>query len=104
MIARLWHGKVPKEKSTSYHHYLLETGLKDYEEAVGNQGVFLLKREEGDITHFYTLTFWESIEPIKRFAGEDYNKARYYPEDSNYLLELEPSVLHFEVLEKPRLF
>ena len=100
MIARMWHGKVPEEKSSSYHNFLLETGLKDYQEIEGNKGVFLLKRDEGEITHFYTVTFWENIDSIKKFAGEDYNKARYYPEDKNYLLEFEPLVLHFDVLEK----
>lgn len=104
MIARMWHGKVPEEKSRSYHNYLLETGLKDYQEIDGNKGVFLLKREEGEITHFYTFSFWDNIDSIKKFAGEDYTKARYYPADKNYLLEFEPLVLHFEVLEKPAQF
>jgi heme-degrading monooxygenase HmoA len=105
MIARMWHGKVPKEKSMAYHRYLLESGLKDYEKVEGNRGAFLLKwDEEGSITHFYTLSFWDDIESIKKFAGEDYSKARYYPEDKNYLVEFEPGVLHFEVLEKPKFF
>jgi heme-degrading monooxygenase HmoA len=104
MIARMWHGKTPKEKSTSYHQFLLQTGLKEYGEVEGNKGVFLLKRDEGEITHFYTFTFWENIESIKKFAGEDYTKAKYYPDDKNYLVEFEPLVMHFEVLEKPSHF
>ncbi len=89
MIARMWHGKVPKKKSGQYHQYLLKTGLHDYEKVEGNKGVFLLKRDENDITHFHTLTFWDSIAAIKRFAGEEYEKARYYPEDKDFLLEFE---------------
>lgn len=104
MIARLWHGRVPEEKSKSYHRYLIETGLNDYKKVKGNQGVFLLKRNEGEVSHFYTLSFWDSIESIKKFAGEDYDKARYYPEDKDYLLEFEPKVSHWEVLEKPESF
>jgi heme-degrading monooxygenase HmoA len=104
MIARMWHGKVPKEKRESYHQYLLETGLNDYEKVEGNKGVFLLKRDEADITHFYTFSFWENIDAIKKFAGEDYDKAKYYPKDKNFLLEFESLVLHFEVLEKPAFF
>jgi heme-degrading monooxygenase HmoA len=100
MIARSWHGSVPSAKANDYHQYLLATGLKDYAAVKGNRGVVLLKREEENITHFQTLTFWNSIEDIKEFAGEDYEKARYYPEDKDYLLEFELLVTHFEVLEK----
>ncbi len=100
MIARIWHGKVPSGKSTAYHQYLLATGLKDYAEAEGNRGVSLLKKEEGPLTHYYTLTYWDDISAIKRFAGEDYKRARYYAEDADYLLEMEPFVQHFEVVEQ----
>lgn len=98
MIARMWHGKVPKEKSEAYHKYLLKTGLKDYAKIEGNRGVKLLKRDEGDITHFYTWSYWDSYGSIKKFAGEDFEKARYYEEDKKFLLEFEPLVTHFEVL------
>jgi heme-degrading monooxygenase HmoA len=100
MIARMWHGKVPAAKAADYHQYLLATGLKDYAAVKGNRGVILLKREEDNITHYHTLTFWDSIDAIKLFAGQDYEKARYYPEDENYLLEFELLVTHYEVLEK----
>ena len=101
MIARMWHGKVPKEKSEAYHQYLIRTGLHDYEKIEGNKGVFLQKKDEGGITHFHTLTFWEDVIAIKKFAGEDYQRARYYPEDKDFLLEFETFVTHYDVLEKP---
>ncbi len=99
MIARKWHGKVPLNKAGDYHKYLLKTGLKDYASIKGNRGVFLLKRIEADVAHFDTLTFWDDVEAIKRFAGEDYENAKYYDEDKDYLLEFEPLVIHYEVLE-----
>jgi hypothetical protein len=43
-------------------------------------------------------TLWDSVEAIKRFAGENYQAARYYPEDDDYLLEREPYVTHWQVL------
>ena len=63
----------------------------------------LIKRKEegayeGDITHFITLTFWDSLESIKGFAGEDVEVAKYYPEDKDFLLEFEPNVVHYEVV------
>ena len=99
MIARMWHGKVPKNKSEEYHKYLVETGLKDYAKVKGNLGIKLLKRDEDAITHFYTWSYWDSYDSIKKFAGEDYEKARYYQEDRKFLLEFEPFVTHYEVLD-----
>jgi hypothetical protein len=48
---------------------------------------------------FLLLTLWESVAAIKRFAGEEYEKARYYPEDKDFLIEMEPFVMHYEVVQ-----
>lgn len=98
MIARTWHGRVPAEKADVYHTYMLRTGLADYKGTPGNQGVFVFRRVEGEVAHFLLTTLWDSLESIKRFAGEEYELARYYPEDDEYLLEREPYVTHYEVL------
>jgi len=57
-----------------------------------------LRRSENDKAHFLTLSFWESLEAVKNFAGEDYEKARYYPQDKAFLLEFEPNVKHYEMV------
>lgn len=98
MIARTWHGRVPADKADRYHAYLLKTGVKDYQATLGNRAVYVMRRLEDQIAHFDVLTFWDSIESIKAFAGNDYERARYYPEDDEFLLEREPHVRHFEVL------
>lgn len=98
MIARIWHGVTLATKADKYVDYLKETGLADYAATTGNRGVYLLRRIEGDQAHFITLTFWESEEAIKAFAGADIEKARYYQEDKDFLLEFEPTVKHYEVL------
>ena len=46
-----------------------------------------------------TVTGWDNLESIKAFAGEDYEKAVYYPEDKKYLLEFEEKVIHCETFE-----
>lgn len=98
MIARIWHGRVPANQADVYHAYLVRTGLADYAITPGNLGIQVLRRLDGDVAHFLLTTFWDSLESIRAFTGPDYAKARYYPEDSNYLLELEPFVTHYEVL------
>lgn len=98
MIARTWHGRVPASKADAYHEYLLRTGLADYRATPGNLGLLVQRRIDGDVAHFVLTTLWDSVESIKRFAGEDYEAARYYPEDDAYLLEREPTVTHADVL------
>ena len=98
MIARTWHGRVPASKADDYYAYLIRTGLADYRATPGNRGVLVQRRIEGDVAHFLLTTLWDSVEAIKRFAGEDYEAARYYPEDDDYLLEREPFVTHAEAL------
>jgi heme-degrading monooxygenase HmoA len=61
----------------------------------------VLRRIEGNKAHFLLLTLWESEEAIKRFVGSNIEKAKYYPEDEQFLLELEPTVTHYEVMVMP---
>ena len=98
MIARIWHGLVPKSKSDEYLQNQREHGIREYQETEGNKGIYILTRDEGDNTHQLFITFWDSIESIKKFAGDDYEKARYYPDDKDYLLETEEKVQHYDVI------
>ena len=99
MIARTWNGIGPKEKADSYYNYLKQTGLNDYKNTKGNLGVKVLRRVEDQNTHFFLITFWDSYESIRQFAGSELDKARYYPEDKKHLLELPPFAHHYEILE-----
>jgi heme-degrading monooxygenase HmoA len=101
MIARTWHGVTQVSKANEYLDYLKRTGVAEYEKTEGNRGVYVLQRVDGDQAHFLLLTLWESEDAIKRFAGSEIEKAKYYPEDEKFLLELEPNVTHYEVLVKP---
>jgi heme-degrading monooxygenase HmoA len=98
MISRMWHGRVPTSKAESYREFLNARAIPDYRSVAGNISVHILERNEGDVTHFITLTFWENLEVIKAFAGEDIETAKYYPEDEDFLLEFEPKVMHYEVV------
>ncbi len=100
MIARIWRGRTPASKSDEYFEYLKKTGLSDYRSTEGNQGVYALRRIKDGEAEFLLLTLWDSLDAIKRFAGDDYEKARYYPEDKDFLLALEPVVCHYEILAK----
>ena len=98
MISRMWHGRVPTSKAQAYREFLNARAISDYQSVEGNVGVYILEQPEGDVTHFITLSFWESIEVIQGFAGQDVAIAKYYPEDKEFLLEFEPTVMHYEVV------
>jgi heme-degrading monooxygenase HmoA len=98
MIARTWHGIVPAEKADEYYEFLQKSGIHDYKATEGNRGVFVLRRIEGDVCHFLLVTLWESMEAIKRFAGDKPELAHYYPEDKAFLLEFEEFVTHYDAL------
>jgi heme-degrading monooxygenase HmoA len=99
IITRVWHGTTKIEHADEYLQYVLHTGVQDYKSTPGNLSCQIWRRKEGQICHFWTVTRWDSFESIKKFAGDDYEKARYYPDDRRYLLEFEPTVVHCETFD-----
>jgi heme-degrading monooxygenase HmoA len=97
MIARIWHGVTAKANADQYLDYLQQTGIPDYQATIGNLGVYILQRIEEDKAHFQLISLWESFEAIRAFAGSEPEKARYYPKDTEFLLELEETVTHYDV-------
>lgn len=102
MIARRWHGRVPAEKAEAYLGLMRAIAIPDYRGTPGNIGAWCLSRAEGDVVHVEMFSLWESRKAIARFAGEDIEAAHYYDFDADYLLEMEPRVLHFEAVGEGR--
>ena len=97
MIARIWRGITLAGKADAYVAYLHETGLRDYADTAGNRGVSVLRREQGEHCEIMLVSLWDSMEAVRAFAGEHPERSVYYPEDEQYLLEMEPLVRHYEV-------
>jgi hypothetical protein len=97
MIARIWHGMVPISKAGEYLGLMRRIALPEYMATSGNRGAWCLCRTEATVTHFEMLTFWDDTDAIKLFAGNDFNMAKYYDFDSDYLIEMEARVRHYEV-------
>jgi heme-degrading monooxygenase HmoA len=100
MIARVWHGVVPRDKAEAYARYLAESerGIDDYRKVPGNRGATLMRRDEGNRTHFLFISLWESREAITGYAGDDIDKAQYFAFDLECLIDPEPKVAHYEVV------
>jgi heme-degrading monooxygenase HmoA len=101
MIARQWIGETLESDADSYGKYLEETGVKEIRATKGNQGVWLMRRVREGRAEFLVISLWDSFDSVKAFAGPEYEKAVYYPEDRKYLLRLDPDVTHYEVLTGP---
>jgi heme-degrading monooxygenase HmoA len=97
MIARIWRGAVRREDGDDYVRYIDETGLSAYADTPGNRGAWMLRRDVGENTELITLSFWESLDAVKAFAGQDYETAVFYPEDDRFLVERDERTTHYEV-------
>ena len=97
MIARIWTGKTRAEHFEAYTDFMKSRAIPDYEKTPGFLKLSFLRKRENEFAHFKLITYWENLEVIKNFAGLDYGKAKYYPEDRNYLLAFPKEVSHFEV-------
>jgi heme-degrading monooxygenase HmoA len=97
VIARLWFGRTRAEDYDAYLAYLEESGVAELRRTSGNRGVMVLRRLDGEEAEFGVMSFWDSVEDVKAFAGEDVDVARYFPDDERFLLEFTPRLKHFEV-------
>jgi heme-degrading monooxygenase HmoA len=95
-VTRVWHGATRPEDADRYLHFLQEKGVQDYLQTPGILEVQIGRRVEADKAHFWTVSVWKDLDSIRAFAGCPVDKARYYPEDDGFLLEKEPTVLHYE--------
>jgi heme-degrading monooxygenase HmoA len=101
LIARIWHGSTQIERADEYADYLERTGARECRATPGNRGVYILRRIQHGHAEFTFISLWDSFDAIRRFAGADYEKAHYYPEDRDFLVALEPLVEHYDVLDAP---
>lgn len=98
MIFRKWTGRIRTADRAEYVAYIVGTGLSDYAQTPGNRGYQMVTRDLGDgTTEVATMSWWESMDSIRGFAGDEPSLARYYPEDDRFLVERPEHVEHFEV-------
>jgi len=100
MIIRLWRGRTPLDKADAYETFTIGRAGPDYSSVPGLRAFFFTRRDLPEWAEFLLITHWDSIEAIKQFAGEDYDKAKYYPEDDDFLLDFPDRVEHFEVFDQ----
>ena len=97
MIARTWKGAVRREDGDQYAEYMRRTGIPGYTKTPGNLATLMLRRDVGDRCEFLMFTLWDSVESIEAFAGENPEKAIFYPEDDTFLVGRDLTSSHWIV-------
>jgi heme-degrading monooxygenase HmoA len=98
VIARIGGGATAADRADHSVEYLDRTGVSEYRATPGNRGVLGLRRTEGDRTEFTLVSLWDSTEAVRAFAGEDPERAVFYPEDDDFLLARDVHTRHHEVV------
>jgi heme-degrading monooxygenase HmoA len=100
MILRMWRGWTRTEDAEAYADYILGTGIEEYKATPGNRAAHIVSRLDGERTEFLTISLWDNLESIVGFAGEDIERAVFYPEDDEFLIDRETTVSHYVVHEQ----
>ena len=101
MIARHWRGWTKAEAADGYEQFLKQNVLPDLRKIVGYRGGYVLRREVGEETEFVVINLFDTLEAVKRFAGEDYEIPVFEPEAKAFLNRIEPFAAHYEVRASP---
>lgn len=94
-IARIWRGRTRRELADDYAVYLYEEGIRPLEQKA--LGVQMLREDRigknGETeSEFVTISYWESVEAMSRFAGPDPRKIHHLKRDAEFLIELPQGV------------
>ena len=102
MIARMWKGSALPEKAEEYVKHLETSVLPELRQINGFQRIQLMRQASSEAVEFIVLTFWESIDAIHKFAGDDAEVAVVAPAARPLFREYDPRVKHFEVVLNTR--
>ena len=85
-IARIWRGRTTRARADEYAAYLYEVGIKPLEEKA--LGVQQLREDREHESEFVTISYWESVDAMSRFAGSDPRRIHHLERDPEFLIEL----------------
>ena len=95
-IARIWRGRTTAARADEYARYLYEHGIRPLEEKA--LGVQMLREDRATESEFVTISYWESVEAMSRFAGSDPRRIHHLERDPEFLIELPSGVQVLEIV------
>lgn len=99
MISRIWHGWTTHAKADDYEALLkneIFVGIHD-RQIPGYRGIHLLRRNHGAEVEFITIMWFDSLDAVRTFAGEDYETAVVPPKARELLSRFDRRSQHYEV-------
>jgi uncharacterized protein YjbJ (UPF0337 family) len=99
MIARHWRGWTTFENAAPYERLLREKVLPALHAIPGYAGGYILRQDHSTETEFVVLNFFESLDAVKAFAGENYSVPVFEPEARDLLSRIELTAAHYQVRE-----
>jgi heme-degrading monooxygenase HmoA len=94
-IARIWRGRTTRARADEYARYLYDVGIAPL--AKKALGVQMLREDRPDETEFVTISYWESVEAMSRFAGPDPRRIHHLERDPEFLIEMPEGVQVLEI-------
>jgi heme-degrading monooxygenase HmoA len=98
VIARLWHGWTAPENADAYEEFLRTKMFPSIHRVQGYLGADLLRRDDGQEIAFVTITRFESLDAVRAFAGQDYERAVVEPEARALLSRFDQRSDHYEIV------
>jgi hypothetical protein len=95
-IARIWRGRTVSARADEYAQYLYEHGIRPLEKKA--LGVQMLREDRPGDTEFVTISYWESVEAMSRFAGSDPRRIHHLERDAEFLIELPAGVQVLQIV------
>jgi heme-degrading monooxygenase HmoA len=96
VITRVWRGWAPADRAQEYERHYRGEVLPVLRGVAGFEGARLLRRTIGDETEFVSLTFFDGLDPVRAFAGPDYETAVVADEAREVLVRFDDHVGHYE--------
>ena len=101
MISRVWHGWTTRENADAYQDSLTAEVLPGIHRVQGYRGAYLLRRDAGDEVEFVTITLFDDLDAVRRFAGEDYTIAVIHEPARRLLTRFDERSTHYETVLTP---
>jgi len=98
VIARIWHGWTAPENADAYEEFLRTKMFPSIQRVPGYLGADLLRRDDGQEIAFVTITRFESLDAVRAFAGENYERAVVEPEARALLSRFDDRSEHYEIV------
>lgn len=100
MITRVWRGWSDRNNADAYQALLQRQIFPGIErrKIPGHRGISLSRRDCEDTVEFLTIMWFDSIDAIKAFAGDDYAKAVVPPEAQALLSRFDPRCVHYDTV------